>query len=150
MNIAGKTVSIGSILGAVGGLLAVLGAPLAWMTVSAGGQSTSVTGLDKDLNGGKVALVLGLLIIALVVATVLNVKIPMAGAVLAGLGVLVLVVIVLVYFTSILSTPSFKDAMDLVNGFGGNASLGIGVWLEILGAILAIVGGALNMSKKAA
>ena len=146
MNIAGKTVGVNQIVAAVGGLLAIVGALLAWITI----EGISVTGLDKDLNGGKVELLLGILVVALVVAAVLNVKIPQPDLILAVLGVLVLVVLVLVYFTSMLSNPSFKDAMDAASAFGASVSLGIGFFLEVIAGILVIVGGGMGLMKKSA
>jgi hypothetical protein len=147
--VAGKSLPVAAVVAAVGGVLAVVGTPLAWLTITAGSASQSVNGLDKDLNGGKAVAVLGILIVVVVVAGILNVKIPQSGAILAVLGALILVVLVLVYFTTILSTPSFKDAMDLASGFGGSASIGIGVILAAVGGILAIVGGAMGGLKKA-
>jgi uncharacterized membrane protein len=150
VNIAGKTVGVGAIIAAIGGLLAVVGTPLAWLTMTAQGTSESINGLDADLLGGKLAALLGIVIIAVVVAGILNVKIPQSSAILAVLGVLLLLVVVLVYFTSILGKASFKDTMDLASGFGGSASLGIGYILEAVGGILAIVGGGMGLMKKSA
>lgn len=149
VTMASKSVSIGAIIAAVGGVLAVVAAPLAWITLNAGGTSQSVNGLDADLLGGKVAALLGIAIIAVVVAGILNIKVPMSDAILAVLGVLILVVLALVYFTSTLGKASFKDTMDLASSFGGSASLGIGVILAAVGGILAIVGGGMGLMKKA-
>lgn len=149
VTMAGKSVSIGAIIAAVGGVLAVVAAPLAWITLNAEGTSQSVNGLDADLLGGKLAALLGIVIIAVVVAGILNIQVPMSDAILAVLGVLILVVVALVYFTSTLSKASFKDTMDLASSFGGSASLGIGVILAAVGGILAIVGGGMGLMKKA-
>lgn len=149
VTMAGKSVSIAAIVAAVGGVLAVVAAPLAWITMNVSGTSESVNGLDADLLGGKVAALLGIVIIAVVVAGILNIKVPMSDVILAVLGVLILVVLALVYFTSILGKASFKDTMDLASSFGGSASLGIGVILAAVGGILAIVGGGMGMMKKA-
>ena len=149
LTIAGKTVSAAAIVAAVGGLVAVIGVPLAWITASAGPQSESVTGLDGGLLGGKIALLLGIALIAVVVAGAMDIKIPQSGAVLVALGVLLLVVVVLVYFTKVLSDASFVDTADLMKQAGGSASIGIGILLEAVGGILAIVGGGLIYLKKA-
>jgi hypothetical protein len=140
VNIAGKSVSYASLAALVGGILAIVGAVLPWATY----KGTSLNGLDEGLLGGKVALVLGVVIAAVVVAGILKVKIPQSGAILAILGAAILVVLVLVYFTKILSDMSFKDLIDLTG-----ASLGVGVILEVVGGILAIVGGAMIYLKKA-
>jgi hypothetical protein len=149
LTIAGKTVSVAALVAAVGGLVAIIGVPLAWMTVTVGTHTEELTGLDEDLLGGKIALILGLAVIAVVVLGILNVKIPQSGAILAALGLLIVVVVVLVYFTNLLSKESFVHTADQMKLAGGSASIGIGALLAALGGILAIVGGGLIHLKKA-
>jgi capsule polysaccharide export protein KpsE/RkpR len=84
-----------------------------------------------------------------VVAGILNVNIPQSGVVLAALGVLILLVVVLVYFTKLVSDESFTNTSDMMKLVGGSASLGIGVILAAVGGILAILGGWLIVAKKA-
>jgi hypothetical protein len=147
--IAGKSVSMGAIVAAVGGVLTIVGVFLAWITASFGTESESVTGLDGDLLGGKIALVLGILVVAVVVAGILNVNIPQPSAVLVVLGALILVVVVLVYATNLVSKESFTKMADAMKAAGGSASLGIGVILTAVGGVLALVGGGLGLAKKA-
>ena len=149
LTIAGKTVSVAALLAGIGGLVAVVGVPLAWITATAGPETQSVTGLDGGLLGGKIALILGIALIVVVVAGVMDVKIPQSGAILAVLGVLILVVVVLVYFTKLVSDASFVDTADLMKQAGGSAGIGIGVMLEAVGGILAIIGGGMIYMKKA-
>ena len=52
MNIAGKTLSIATIVAAVGGVVAIIGVPLTWATATVPGQASDLTGLDADLTGG--------------------------------------------------------------------------------------------------
>jgi hypothetical protein len=141
--------SVAAIVAGVGGVLAIVAAPLAWISMSAEGQSESVTGLDGGLLGGKIALVLGILVVAVVVAGILDIKIPQSGAVLAVLGALILLVVVLVYFTKLVSDESFTTTSDMMKLVGGSASLGIGVILAAVGGILALAAGGLIVSKKA-
>ena len=141
--------SVAAIVAGVGGVLAIVAAPLAWISMSAEGESQTVTGLDAGLIGGKIALVLGILVVAVVAAGILNVNIPQSGAVLVALGALILLVVVLVYFTKLVSDESFTNTSDLMKLVGGSASLGIGVILAAVGGILALVGGGLIVSKKA-
>ena len=149
LTIAGKTVSVAALLAGIGGLVAVVGVPLAWITATAGPETQSVTGLDGGLLGGKIALILGIALIVVVVAGVMDVKLPQSGAILAVLGVLILVVVVLVYFTKLLSDASFVDTADLMKQAGGSAGIGIGIILEVVGGILAIIGGGMIYMKKA-
>jgi hypothetical protein len=149
VNIAGKSVSVAAIVAAVGGILAIVAVPLAWISLNAAGDSESVTGLDDGMLGGKIVLVLGILVVAVVVAGILNIKIPQSGAVLAALGALILLVVVLIYFTKLVSDESFTNTSDMMKLVGGSADLGIGVILAVVGGILAIVGGAWSLMKKA-
>jgi hypothetical protein len=150
VNIAGRSVATGEIVAAVGGLVAIIGVPLTWASATIGGQTSNLGGLDADLNGGKIALVLGILVVALVVAGIINVKIPQASAILVALGALILVVVVLVYFTSMLGKASLKDTSDLVSAAGGTFGFGIGLILEVVGGIVVIVGGGLGLMKQQA
>jgi hypothetical protein len=141
--------SVAAIVAGVGGVLAIVGVPLAWASATIGGETTNLNGLDADLNGGKVALVLGILVVGVVAAGVLNLSIPQPGAILAGLGALLLVDVALVYFTSMLGKASLKDTSDLVSAAGGTFGFGIGLILVAVGGILALVGGGLMVAKKA-
>ena len=142
VNIAGKTVSVADLLALAGGIVAIVGAPLAWMTF----HGDDLTGLDEGLLGGKVVLALGILLVVVAGIAILKlVKIPplVLALIELGLGVLVLAVLVIVYFTDILSDMSFKDLSDL------GASISIGVIVVVVGGLLAIGGGALALVKKA-
>ena len=141
--------SVAAIVAGVGGVLAIVGVPLAWASATMGGETTSLNGLDADLNGGKVALLLGILVVVVVAAGILNLSIPQPGAILAVLGALLLVDVALVYFTSMLGKVSLKDTADLVSAAGGTFGFGIGLILVAVGGILALVGGGLIVAKKA-
>jgi peptidoglycan biosynthesis protein MviN/MurJ (putative lipid II flippase) len=152
VNIAGKTVAVADLLALAGGIVAIVGAPLAWISVSAQGMSEDIGGLDEGLLAGKVALALGILLVVVAGIAILKlVQIPPLPLALIelGLGVLVLLVLVAVYFTSILSDHSFQDISDLYKAMGGSASLALGVIVEIVAGLLAIGGGVLAIVKKA-
>jgi hypothetical protein len=121
VSIAGRSVSVAALLAGVGGLVAILSVLLPWATF----EGDSINGLDKDLMGGKIVLIVGILIVAVVAAGILKIKIPQSALILAVLGVVVL-------------------ALD------AGASLGIGVMLEALAGIVAIVGGGWGAVQKAA
>jgi hypothetical protein len=141
--------SVAAIVAGVGGVLAIVGVPLAWASATIGGETTNLNGLDADLNVGKVALLLGILVVVVVAAGVLNLSIPQSGAILAALGALLLIDVALVYFTSMLGKASLKDTSDLVSAAGGTFGFGIGLILVAVGGILALVGGGLMVAKKA-
>jgi hypothetical protein len=141
--------SVAAIVAGVGGVLAIVGVPLAWASATIGGETTNLNGLDSDLNGGKVALLLGILVVVVVAAGILNLSIPQPGAILAALGALLVVDVALVYFTSMLGKMSLKDTSDAVSAAGGTFGFGIGLILVAVGGILALVGGGLIAAKKA-
>jgi hypothetical protein len=151
MNVAGRNVVLAAIVTAVGGVLAIVGAFLVWITEKVGPMTVDVKGMgEKDMNGGTVELVLGIVVLALVAAWILRIKIPAIPLLLAVAGVLILAVIAAVYFTTILSKVSLKDLTDQVKAVGGTIDLGIGVLLEIMAGIVVIVGGALGFMRKSA
>ena len=174
--VAARSMPIAPIIAGIGGILAIVEAFLVWESVTispvvsaALGSDTpkSLSGLDMDANWVKISIVLGIVavglavawimnlkvpsvaLIVVVVAGVMDVKIPQSGAILAVLGVLILVVVVLVYFTKLVSDASFVDTADLMKQAGGSAGIGIGVMLEAVGGILAIIGGGMIYMKKA-
>jgi hypothetical protein len=168
INVAGRSVATGAIVAAVGGLVGIVATFLIWaqLTVGAGmvqvlGDVPSGKGIDE--NAGKVALALGIIALALAIAWALDMKIPMLPALVAGVGVLILVVVALTFFTSILTKEtSLKDALDLANKAidsakaagmdtaGTSAGPGLGFLLEIVGGIVVIIGGGLGLMKKSA
>jgi putative copper export protein len=168
INIAGRSVALGAIVAAVGGLIGIIGAFLVWaqLTVGAGMASAFGTvnnGIGLDERAGKVALGLGIIALVLAVVWALEVKIPMLPALVAGVGVLILVMVALTYFTTLLSKDrSLKDALDLANQAidsakalgadtsGTSAGPGIGFLLEIVAGVVVIVGGGLGLMKKSA
>jgi peptidoglycan biosynthesis protein MviN/MurJ (putative lipid II flippase) len=151
VNIAGKTVAVADLLALAGGIVAIVGVPLTWISASVQGMTTDAGGLDEGLLAGKVALALGILLVVVAGIAILQlVKMPplVVPLVELGLGVLVLLVLVVVYFTNILSDHSFQDISDLYKAMGGSASLSLGVIVEVVGGLLAVGGGVLALVKK--
>jgi hypothetical protein len=150
VNIWGRSATIQAVLAAAGGILAIVGVPLSWLDV----PGDQFNGLDSGLLGGKIALLLGIAVCLLVLAWSLNVKVsPIAGLSVMALltaitGALIVLVVVLVYFTRILSDESFSYTLDVLETAGVDASLGIGFLLEALGGTLALVGGVWALAKK--
>jgi hypothetical protein len=155
MTIAGRNVPLGAIIAAVGGVLAIVSAPLDWAVLKIGDKSEGLNGLDTGMNGGKVEIVLGIIVLLLVAAWILGVKVPaLAGkpAIPAGLvvaGALIIVVLALVYFTKTRSDDSLSNIIDLASKVGGSVSLSLGFFAAALGGIAVIVGGGLALLKKA-
>lgn len=172
ISIAGRNVALGAIVAAVGGLIAMVGSFLVWAAITRGaglgGPATDdVKGLD--FNNGKIVLGLGIVVLGLVVAWVLDVKIVGIGGMVAVFGALILVVLALTYFTGFFyprtmpvlarvnagdlkaALQTFNDALSIwrasgsVDTAGSSAGLGIGFFLEIVAGVLMIVGGGLGL-----
>ncbi|MGA2512439.1 MAG: hypothetical protein ABSG37_02305 [Candidatus Limnocylindrales bacterium] len=135
------TLPIGAIVGGVGGVLAAVGAFIAWESVSIAGTGESMTGWDGG-NGGKIIAVLGLVAIAVAVAWARGTRIPSPGRVMVVAGVLVLLVGVLNY-------SSVNDDVNAGNAMvPGAASVGIGIYLDLLAGVAIIVGGVLGLRAR--
>jgi hypothetical protein len=154
VNLAGRSVSVAALVAALGGLLAIVGAPLAWASVTVMDETDSAGGLDEGMRGGLLAIILGLMVLLLVVLWLMKVKLPpVAGLPLmplltAVLGVLILLVPLATYFTTLLSDESLKDFADAASATGGSFSLGLGFLAEIVAGIVAIAGGGLALLKR--
>jgi hypothetical protein len=146
----GRSVPIAAFVAAVGGVLAIVSAPLAWATATMGSDSSSVGGLDKDYMNGKTEIVLGIVLLVLVAAWILNLRIPFIGLLVVVVGVAILAVPIATYFTTLYYPMSLKDTADAMNQLGGNTSFGIGFILAAVGGGLAIVGGGLGLMQKGA
>jgi hypothetical protein len=140
-SIPGKSLPIGAIVGGVGGVAAVVGAFLAWESASLLGSSTSWTGWEGG-NGGKIIAVLGVVAIAIAIAWVMAVKLPTPGGLMVTAGVLILLVGILNFF-------SISDDVNQANAiFAGAASVGIGLFIDLLAGVVIIVGGALGVMAR--
>ena len=109
-----------------GALVVVIGSFLAWATVSAGGISVSASGMDGD---GVITLVVGLAAAAM--ALFLKDRGRNIGVAIAG-GIIVLV--------AIIDIADVNRALGEFPGGGVEASVGIGLWLVLLGGITVLVG----------
>ena len=112
--IGGKNVALGALLALVGGILAVVAAFLSWFSFSVttsgslSGQSLDgKIGVDTNSLGGFpgiLVLILGIAAVALAAAWIMQVAMPNVGvplpAIIAGVGIVGLVLLGLVYFTN--------------------------------------------------
>jgi hypothetical protein len=137
----GRNLPIGAVVAAVGGALAVIGSVLAWESVSVLGYSDSSSGISS--NPGKIIVVAGIVAVALAVAWIMEKKVPAAGGIVAC-GAVVALLGVLNFF-------SIGDDVNKANVIlAGAASIGIGLFVDIIAGVVIIVGGALGLMKKAA
>jgi hypothetical protein len=129
MNIAGKNVGLGAIVAAIGGVCAIVGVLLAWYTISmkTGGSYSGVS-LEGSVEANApgisnpaaiLALVLGIVILALAAAWVMQVKIPFLAALIGLAGIAILVVLALSYFTDILQVRFTTTLSGVYKTMGG-------------------------------
>lgn len=159
----GKSLSLGAILAAVGGIAAAVGAVLVWESVTIGSTLAqalagvvSVNGIDG--NGGKIILVLGVVAIVLAGVKFLGIQLPVSDRNLDGLiavvGVLIVIVAVLNVFSMQDDLNKFNQSLDQLKALGQDVSgtsagMGIGIILALVGGVVVVAGGALGMFKKA-
>jgi hypothetical protein len=145
--VANRNVSVGTIGAIAGGALALIGAFLAWETVSADlaaftGEGTDLSGWSIG-NGGKILAVLGIVAMALGGLALLDVKLPFSSAAaVTAVGVLGLLVAMLNY-------GSVVDDVNGANLFLDNAAgIGMGLYLDIVAAVVILTGGILGLVVK--
>jgi hypothetical protein len=173
VSIAGRTVARGAVDAGLGAVLAMVSTVLVWASYTQGGpdmggpKTEAVTGLDY--TNGKVVLGLGLVVLALVVAWLKGIKIGGLRAMVAVFGALILLVLLLSYFTAGLFYPNtmpvlaftgkedlasalgeFNRMVDAVKAAGGDTSgssagLGFGFFFEIVAGIAIVSGGLLGL-----
>jgi hypothetical protein len=130
---AGGSSRIGGVLMVAGGIAVILGAFLPSLSVTGDGGTTTF--------GGIASVGFGLLILAgFAIAKGIQgidpsrIRMRLATPILTGL----LMLIPLWFHWS-----DVHSAADLVNAAGGSASIGIGFWIDALGVLAVLVGGAI-------
>lgn len=167
--IGGRNVPTGAVVAGVGGACAVVGALLAWFSVSGktSGVQASLEWKGLDSTWGILALVLGIAVLALVFAWVQGMSVPNLQLIIVGAGIAILAIIVLSYVTDIFSFKvtvtgaGVTATMDMPKGEsvqkviddavkgGASGGFAIGFFLEVAAGVLAIVGGALGLQRRA-
>lgn len=135
-----------------GGLLLAIGSFLPWATATLLTGTLNRNGMQLGQNlsfsaGGLVVLLLGIVTCVIGLSVVLRFQMPswlQRSSIATGL---------VAAFVVILTIPGIKDVVDNVNenaGSYGSASLGFGLWVAILGGMLAVAGGvSASMARRA-
>jgi len=142
--VSGKNMAIGGIIGAVGAVAAIIGAFMPWDSATVQGLTISESAWDG--NAGKTIVVASLIGLALAVAWLLGRKLPVS---LRAAEIVIIVAGAIVLLVVAANWSDVNDAVNAVNKMvPGAASLGIGIWLTILGGVAMVVGGVLGLVKK--
>jgi len=139
--VSGRNLPLGAVVSAVGGALALIGAVLAWETISITGMSDSSSGLSS--NPGKIIAVMGIVAIALAIGWIQGAKLPATKGIIAA-GAVIALLGILNFFTI------GKDVSDANAILPGAAAIGIGLFIDIAAGVVVVVGGVLGMMKPAA
>ena len=160
--VVAKSMPIAPVIAGIGGILAIVEAFLVWESVTLSPVVTgamgaaapkSLSGLDMDANWVKISIVLGIIVIGLAVAWIMNLKVPSVALIVTIVGVLLLGVALLGTSRSLDDLKKFNDAMDSIKAAGadiGNtsASFGLGLICDVVAGILVVVGGVFGLVKK--
>jgi len=129
-------------IGALGGIIAIVGVFLPWVTASVLGVGISVSGWDaySTLGSYEPLIVLIVAIVTLLVAVLTKGMIQKWGTTIFGLITLILGAY---YAMNVASVAG--DAAQFV---GVTVSVGYGLYLVIVGGIVALIGGIMAFMEK--
>ena len=120
----------------------ILGSFLSWFTV----EGTSYTGFSSDDSGSKdgpVFLFLGVLVLAFGIA-------QLAARKVLAVGILAIVISVVALVAALADIGDVSDAVDLAGTFGADASSGPGLWVILVGSLIALAGAIATVAKRRA
>jgi hypothetical protein len=133
-------VTVGAALMVAGGALLILGSFLNWFTIE-GEAFTGFSGEDGDTKDGPVFVFFG------VVAAGLGVAMLAAKRMLA-VAIIGVVFSVLAMLAAFVDLGDVSDAKDLAGAFGIEFSQGPGLWIILLGSLLALAGSIAALAKR--
>lgn len=146
---AGPTLDAGPIVAAVGGIVVALSSWLAWLASVEGSPTESAfegpAWFLIDSSATRAGLSLGILVLVVGIIVIV-------GAVVRGMGILALIGGLLELLIILLFTYQLNRAVnDFNDGPGVDVNLtdfvGFGVYVALAGAVLAIVGGFMSLSR---
>lgn len=133
-------VQVGSLLLIVGGVLMIAGSFLEWFSIQ-GESYTGFSGEGSDTKDGPVFVFFGVLALGFGIAQL------MARKVLA-VAILSIVFGALALFAALADIGDVSDAMDLAKLIGIEASQGPGLWVILVGSLVALAGGIATTAKR--
>lgn len=161
MTADSRSTPLGPVLAIAGGALLAIGSFLTWAEVSGGGQSEAVSGTEG--SDGWITLVAGVLVVGAGLAAFKAARRPLAilivaaGLVGGGVGLydaltakenVIAEVAEQSAAASGASVAEVRAVLDqLIDSGQIGISIGIGLYVVIVGGILAVVGGALQLSR---
>ena len=134
---------VAAMIAGIGGFAALVQAIVAWSTINAG-PVISVGTNGADFRGGQLIMLAGSAVLAIAVAMAMRTTIP-AGAIIATLGILI-VVVTIINFSSLSQEIDGFAALQsaYMKTTGSTESLGPGLFVSLIGGVLAAFGGMLG------
>lgn len=133
-------VQAGSLVLIVGGVLMIAGSFLEWFSVQ-GTKYTGFSGSGDDMKDGPVFVFFGVLAIGFGLAQLLARKV-------LAVAILSIVFAALALFAALADLGDVSDAMDLAKLVGVDASQGPGLWVILVGSVVALAGGIATTAKR--
>ena len=136
-------VTVGAALLVGGAALMILGSFLTWFTILGVSSSGFSSGDDDGSKDGPIFLVLGLLLLGFGIA-------QLAARKVLAIGILAIIVAVSGLFAVLFDLSDVSDSVDLADSIGIDASSGPGLWIILIGSMIALAGAIATVAKRRA
>jgi hypothetical protein len=141
--VSGRKLALGGVVAGLGGLISIVGAFLPAENATLGGDSFSTAFWDG--NAGKTICVVSIVALAIVAGWLLKQALPINR--IASL-VVIIVAGLIVMAVAGGNYGTLSDDISLAKSLGGSGSIGIGLYLDLVGGILLVAGGVLGFVQK--
>lgn len=135
-------VTVGAGMLVVGGVLLIAGSLLTWFSIL-GESYTGFSSGDSGSKDGPVFVFFGVVVLAFGIVQL------MARKVLA-IGILAIVMSALALLAALADIGDVRDSVDLADSIGIDASSGPGLWVILIGALIAMAGSIATVAKRRA
>lgn len=135
-------VTVGAGILVLGGVLLIVGSFLTWFSIF-GEKYTGFSGGDSGSRDGPVFVFFGVVVLAFGIVQL------MARKVLA-IGILAIVMSALALLAALADISDVSDRVNLSDSSGLDASTGPGLWVILVGALIAMAGAIATVAKRRA
>ncbi|MGB8860818.1 MAG: hypothetical protein WCC60_16280 [Ilumatobacteraceae bacterium] len=133
-------VAVGSGLLILGGIMLIAGSFLNWFSLF-GEKYTGFSGSGGDTKDGPVFVFFGVLALGFGISQLLARKV-------LAVGILAIVFAAFAVLAALADLSDVSDAMDLAESIDATASQGPGLWVILIGSLLALAGGIATVAKR--
>lgn len=136
-------VTVGAALLVGGAALMILGSFLTWFTILGTSYNGFSGGDDGGSKDGPIFLVLGLLLLGFGIA-------QLAARKVLAIGIVAIIVAVSGLFAVLFDLSDVSDSVDIADSIGIDASSGPGLWIILIGSMIALAGAIATVAKRRA